>query len=253
MDEHVLIDRLDRVMRIRINREDKKNALTGAMYARMTDALDEAEDDWAIRVVLITGGPRIFTAGNDLNDFLNPNRDSSGPGRFMNALPRFKKPLIAAVNGHAVGVGTTMLLHCDLVYIGRSAKLRMPFIDLGVVPECASSLLLPQLVGAQRAAALLYFGELIDGQEAVRLGLAAEVLADADVEARALERAARLATRAPRAVQETKALLRAGNAPRIAEVLKREGDAFAAALDSPETREAMSAVLEKRAPDASKP
>lgn len=252
MSEHIVVERIGRVMRVRMDRPEKKNALTGAMYAAMADALEQAERDDAVRVVLFTGGPKVFTAGNDLNDFLDPERDASGVGRFLGTLPGFGKPVIAAVNGHAVGIGTTMLLHCDLVYVGKDAKLRMPFVDLGVVPEFASSLLLPQLVGAQRAAELLFFSERFDGKEAKRLGLAAEVLDDDEVQEHALERAQQLAARPPGALRQTKALLRAANADRIAEVVVREGAIFAEALESPEAREAMSAIMEKREPDFSK-
>jgi enoyl-CoA hydratase/carnithine racemase len=252
VSEHIVVEKIERVMRVRMDRPQKKNALTGAMYAAMADALEQAEGDDAVRVVLFTGGPKVFTAGNDLNDFLDPERDASGVGRFLATLPGFSKPVIAAVNGHAVGIGTTMLLHCDLVYVGKDAKLRMPFVDLGVVPEFASSLLLPQLVGAQRATELLFFSERIDGKEAKRLGLAAEVLDDDEVQEHALKRAQQLAARAPGALRHTKALLRAENADRIAEVVAREGAIFAEALKSPEAREAMSAIMEKREPDFSK-
>lgn len=252
MTEHVVVDRLDGVVRVRLQREDKKNALTGAMYARMADVVAEVDRDPSARVLLLTGGPNVFTAGNDLNDFLDPNRDPTGVARFLEALPVCKKPVVAAVNGYAVGIGTTMLLHCDLVYVGRGAKLRMPFVDLGLVPEFASSLLLPRLVGLQRAASLFLLGETMSGQAAFDYGLATEVLDDALVQEHALERATLLAMKAPSAVQQTKSLMRAATADLIGPVIQREGEIFAKALFSEEAREAMTATMEKRAPDFSK-
>ncbi|MDD9947527.1 MAG: enoyl-CoA hydratase-related protein, partial [Myxococcales bacterium] len=132
MESLITTERLGAVMRIRIDREAKKNALTIAMYDRMADAVEQAADNSEIRAILLTGGSKIFTAGNDLNDFLDPKRDGKGVQRFLSALPAIDKPVVAAVNGHAIGIGTTMLLHCDLVYVGRSASLRMPFVELGL-------------------------------------------------------------------------------------------------------------------------
>ena len=172
--------------------------------------------------------------------------------RFLSALPAIDKPVVAAVNGHAIGIGTTMLLHCDLVYVGRSASLRMPFVELGLAPEFGSSRLLPQLVGMQRASSLLLLGEAMSGEDAVRFGLATEVLDDDKVQARALEQAQRFSDLPPSAVRSTKALLRSDVRGALEDAMQREGTVFGAALRSDEAKEAMTAVLEKRPPDFSR-
>ena len=252
MESLITTERLGAVMRIRIDREAKKNALTIAMYDRMADAVEQAADNSEIRAILLTGGSKIFTAGNDLNDFLDPKRDGKGVQRFLSALPAIDKPVVAAVNGHAIGIGTTMLLHCDLVYVGRSASLRMPFVELGLAPEFGSSRLLPQLVGMQRASSLLLLGEAMSGEDAVRFGLATEVLDDDKVQARALEQAQRFSDLPPSAVRSTKALLRSDVRGALEDAMQREGTVFGAALRSDEAKEAMTAVLEKRPPDFSR-
>ncbi|MDH5674999.1 MAG: enoyl-CoA hydratase-related protein [Myxococcales bacterium] len=252
MDDEVKVEADAGVLQVRLNRPSKKNALTSGMYARMADAVQHAQSDPAVRVLLFTGGPKDFTAGNDLVDFLDPARDASAVTRFLKTLPELDKPVVAAVNGYAVGIGTTMLLHCDLVYVGRSAKLRMPFVGLGLVPEFGASLLLPRLVGSQRAASLLLLGETLGGEQAVDLGLATEALADDAVQARALAQARELAARPPDAVQATKKLLRAEIRERLQTVIDKEMHVFAERLRSPEAREAMGATLEKRKPDFSK-
>lgn len=249
--EHVAVESADGVVTVRLQREAKKNALTVAMYAAMADALEQASKDPAVRVVLFTGGARVFTAGNDLQDFLDPGRDGSAVGRFMQALLHFEKPVVAAVNGYAVGIGTTMLLHCDLVYVSREAKLKMPFVDLGLVPEFGSSSLLPSLVGMQRASALLMLADVFSGQEALEFGIATEALDDDRVQERALEQAMRLARKPPAALRQTKALLREATRQTVAPVIDREAALFLEALGSDEAREAMSATLEKRKPSFS--
>jgi enoyl-CoA hydratase/carnithine racemase len=252
MSDDVDVLRDGSVLRLTFNRPAKKNALTHAMYRRLAAALAEAEADAALRVVLLSGGSTTFTAGNDLNDFLAAGRDLGPATEFIAALARATKPLVAAVNGVAVGVGATMLLHCDLVYAGRNASLSFPFLNLGLVPEAGSTVLLPAVVGLRQATKLLYFGDRISGEEAARLGIATEALDDDQVQEQALAQARRLAERPPQALASTRALLRRPLAGLVADALEQERDAFAALLDSAETHEALAAFAEKRPPDFSK-
>jgi enoyl-CoA hydratase/carnithine racemase len=239
---------------LRLNRPEKKNAITHAMYAALADALIEADRDDAVRVVLLCGAGGNFTAGNDLGDFANrPPAFADAPsGRFLRAIAQFKKPLVAAVDGNAVGVGVTMLLHCDLIYASDRAKLRLPFVDLGLVPEAGSSLLLPRLVGHQRASALLLLCDSLDAAGARELGLVNAVLPAAELEAHARQICERLARKAPSALRHTKALLRETQHATVLERIEHEGAIFGAQLRTPEAREAFSAFFEKRAPDFSK-
>jgi len=252
MPGEVEVARDDRVLRITLNRPAKKNALTGAMYATLAAALAEAEADAAIRVVLFSGGSTAFTAGNDLNDFLAAGRDLTGATAFITALAQATKPMVAAVNGVAVGIGATMLLHCDLVYVGRTASISFPFLNLALVPECGSTALLPAAIGLPRATKLLYFGEKISGEEAARMGMVTEAVDDEKVQEHAAAHARLLAQRAPQALTLTRALLRGPFAGAVAEANRRELEAFARLLDSAEAREALTAVKEKRPPDFSK-
>jgi len=255
-DTHIRTEITDGVMVITMDRADKKNALTHAMYDALADAFADAHCNADVRVLLLQAAGDLFTAGNDLNDFMAapPNFDSHDTppvGRFLQALNSTTKPLMMAVNGKAIGIGTTMVLHADLAYAGDDAVFKMPFIDLALVPEAGSSLLLPQLVGPAKAAEWLLLGEAFDAAEAKSAGLVAEVYPAAELQARVLEKARKLASRAPRAVRDTKALLkphRADVAARIAE----EGRLFSAALSSPEFREAVTAFFEKRPADFSK-
>ena len=253
MSEHVTVQRHDKVLEIGLNRPDKKNALTTAMYAQIADTLEAAVDDAGVRVVVFSGSEACFTAGNDLMDFMNnPPADEQSPvTRFLNAIATFPKVLVAAVNGPAVGVGTTMLLHCDLVYAGDNARLQMPFVNLALVPEAGSSLLLPELVGHRRAAELLLLGEPFDAHTARELGLVNEVCAAGETRQRALERAAAVAGKAPEAVRLTKTLLTHGRGEAIMERMRVEGAHFGERLRSPEAREAMQAFMERRTPDFS--
>jgi enoyl-CoA hydratase/carnithine racemase len=252
MNGEIEVVRDEAVLRITFNRPAKKNAITRAMYRAIVAAMAEAEADPAIRVVLFTGGSETFSAGNDLNDFLAADRDLSAATEFLTALARATKPMVAAVNGLAVGVGATMLLHCDLVYVGRGASLSFPFLNLAVVPECASTALLPAAIGLARATKLLYFGEKVSGEEAARLGMVAEAVDDDRVQEHATAQARLLARRPRQALALTRALLRGPFAEAIAEANRRELEGFARQLDSAEAREAMTAVLEKRPPDFSK-
>jgi enoyl-CoA hydratase/carnithine racemase len=252
MSGDVEVSRDDRVLRITLNRPTKKNALTGPMYGAMSSALAEAEADATIRVVLFSGGSAAFSAGNDLNDFLAAGRDLTPATTFITALSQATKPMVAAVSGVAVGIGATMLLHCDLTYVGRTASLAFPFLNLALVPECGSTALLPAAIGLPRATKLLYFGEMISGDEAARLGMVTEAVDDEKVQEHAAAQARLLAQRAPQALMLTRALLRKPFAAAIAEANQRELDAFARLLDSVEAREALTAVKEKRPPDFSK-
>ncbi len=248
----IQVESLDHVLVVRINRVDKKNALTAAMYEDMTSALTRAADDESVHVVLITGGESCFTAGNDIGDFVaNPPTDENSPVmQFLRTLTTFPKPLIAAVNGVAVGIGTTMLLHCDLVYAGEESLFLLPFVDLGLVAEGASSLLLPQLVGWHKACELLMLAEPFDAATALQLGLVNRVLAAAEVEGFALAQANKLAAKAPSALQLTKALMQRPLQDAIAEAIAVEAHHFAAQLRSPEAQAALQAFMQKRRPKA---
>jgi enoyl-CoA hydratase/carnithine racemase len=249
MSDHIRVEIADHVMEITFTRPDKKNALSNAMYGVWADALDLAEADPAIRAVIHTGEGDAFTAGNDLQDFMQvASGMASGPrhvGRVLQNLAKAQKPLIAAVNGLAVGVGTTMLLHCDLVYVAAAAKLTTPFVGLGLVPEAASSLLLPQAIGAKRAYAMFALGEAISGAEAVTFGLANRAFPTA-AEALAAARAAgqALVNRPPQALALTKALMRDGEA--LGALMLKEGALFEQQLRSDEAREAFTAFMERR-------
>ena len=244
----------DGVLRLTLARPEKKNALTLAMYDGLTAALAAAEADAAVRVVLLHGEGGTFTAGNDLLDFLNdpPTGEGSPVFRFLRAVSAFPKPLLAAVAGHAVGLGTTVLLHCDLAWAAPSARFRLPFVDLGLVPEAASSLLLPHTVGPKRAAELLLFGEPFSVEEALRLGLVNGVVAEEALLDHAQERARLLAQKPPEAVRLTKALLRRAHREATADTLGEEGRLFVERLASPEAQEAFAAFAEKRPPDFSR-
>lgn len=252
MTAEVEVVRDGAVLRVTLNRPAKKNAITRAMYAALTAALQQAEADATIRVVLLSGGASTFTAGNDLNDFLAEARDLTTVTGFIAALARATKPLVAAVNGFAVGVGATMLLHCDLVYVGRTASLSFPFLNLALIPECGSTALLPAMIGLSRATKLLYFGDKLSGDEAARQGLVTEAVDDEKVQEHAARQAHLLAQRPPQALMLTRALLRRPYAAAIAEAIERELEGFVRMLDSAEAREALTALLEKRVPDFSK-
>ena len=252
MTDHILRDLKDHILTIRINRPDRKNALTAEMYASMAEAIEEAEADTSIRAVVIVGTEGCFTAGNDLNDFLqNPPKDESAPTfRFIRALVKATVPIIAAVDGPAVGIGTTLLFHCDLVYVTRDAKLLMPFVNLGLVPENAVSYLLPRMLGHTKASELILLGAPISGEQAVELGMANHICEKDALEATAQAAAEQLAEKPPAAVRISKRLLRSylGN---MEDVVQAEIVAFSAALESAEAKEAMTAFFEKRKPDFS--
>lgn len=244
----------DGVLTLTFDRLDRKNAITAAMYQTLADALVAAETDPAIRVIVLAGHESVFTAGNDLEDFMkNPPKDESAPvHQFLKAISTASKPLIASVSGAAVGVGTTMLLHCDLVYASETAKLSMPFAQLGLCPEAASSLLLPQLAGYHRAADKLLFGEPFDANEARELGLVNRVLPAGELDAFVRTQARKLTLLPPASLRATKRLMKEGATLQIAERMSVEGKQFGEMLRAPEAREAFTAFFEKRRPDFSK-
>jgi enoyl-CoA hydratase/carnithine racemase len=242
------------VLQLGFDRIERKNAITAAMYAALAEGLDLAADSAEVRVVVVHGHPTAFTAGNDLGDFLDnpPDGKDSPVYRFLTAISRFPKPLIAAVNGPAIGVGTTLLLHCDLVYAGEGAQFSLPFTSLGICPEAGSSVLLPALAGYARAAEKLLFGEPFGADEAREMGLVNKVLPSAEVLDFALSRAAALARRPITSLLATKRLMRAPLAALGAAAMEEESAAFRRMLKEPAAREAFSAFLQKRQPDFSK-
>jgi enoyl-CoA hydratase/carnithine racemase len=254
MSEHLLIEREQGVLTLRMHRPDKKNALTRAMYSGMAEVLVQADQDKSVRAVLITGGESCFTSGNDLADFIKapPAGLNSEVFQFMQALFEFSKPVVAAVNGPAVGIGTTLLLHCDLVYVGRVAKLKMPFVNLGLCPEYGSSLILPRLLGHARAAELLLLGQSFSGEQAANWGIANQALEDgAQTLAKAREMALRFQQLAPAAVADSKRLMRAPGREELRRVIEEEGALFGQRLRSPEAIEALTAFVQRRTPDFS--
>lgn len=250
MTDDILTKIEDRILTITFNRPDKKNALTAAMYAKMVDAMVDANTNDDVRVILLTGNGDAFTAGNDLLDFRdNPPLGADAPvSRFLRELVHAEKPMIAAVNGIAVGVGLTMLLHCDLVYMANGAGLQAPFVDLALVPEAASSLLLPARVGHARAAEIFMLGKTVGADEAVSMGLANAALAADELEAAALKAAQALAKKAPEAVKQSKRLMR-GDPEVLLERMNVEGQLFGERLQSPELLEAVTAFMQKREPN----
>jgi len=249
---------LNGVATIEIARPEKKNALTVAMYQAMADALNAAQADAAVRAVLITGQPGIFTSGNDIEDFMSrpPGSGSDNANapvfQFMKALVGIDKPVVAAVTGAAIGIGTTMLLHCDLVYVSDEARLAMPFVSLGLVPEFASSLVVPRLMGHVKASEKLLLGDPFTPEEAVDARIANAVLPAGEVVRHARRIAERFNALPPGAVRETKKLLRRAATGEVLETIGVEGALFGARLRSPEAMEAFQAFFQKRAPDFSK-
>lgn len=246
MTADVIVGRDDKILRVTMNRPAKKNALTGAMYDAMREALELADRDDNIRAVLLTGTDGVFTAGNDIGDFLAGTRDEHGSPalRFIHTIALCDTPIIAAVEGNAVGVGTTMLFHCDLVYAAPSAKFRMPFIDLGLVPEAASSMTVPLRVGMAKASEWLLLGDAFDAHEAHRCGVINGVVPTGELIETALNAAKRLAAKPAHALAATRRLMR-GDRQTIRAQMEEESKEFAAALESPEAKAAFSAFLAK--------
>ncbi len=241
---------------IEFNRPEKKNAITSAMYQAMADALRDAESDASVRAILIIGKPEIFTAGNDLEDFMKNSAKSDIGERpvaqFMRNLSQATKPVVAAVAGAAVGIGTTMLMHCDLVYAADNAKFSMPFTQLGLCPEFASSMLFPQIVGYQRAAEKLLLGEAFTAQEALAMGLVNKVLPLDELHGFAQVQAAKLAALPASSLRATKSLMKSSQSAAIGARMLEENKHFGTMLNAPEAKEAFAAFFEKRKPDFTK-
>ena len=255
MSTNVIIETRDRIKRVEIDRADKKNALTVAMYAAMADALVAADADAAVRVILIHGKPDCFTAGNDLKDFLQrpPHSEEEGEAfRFIRTIAATRKPIVAAVGGAAVGIGTTMLLHCELVFAAPDARFQLPFVSLGLVPEAASSFLLPVIAGYQRAAELLLLAQPFGADKALAAGFVTEIIEQDDLLEHAREAAAALAALPPASVQLTKRLMKRSRDVAVSDAMAEEGRLFRERLAGPEAKEAMTAFFEKRKPDFSK-
>jgi enoyl-CoA hydratase/carnithine racemase len=255
MTDHIKTELANGVLTVTLARADKKNAITQAMYAALSEATERARTDDAVRVLMFRGEGDSFSAGNDIGDFIAIGSQTGEPldmsvFRFLKSLADLDKPAVAAVRGRAVGIGLTLLLHCDMVVVAEDALLSAPFINLALAPEAASSMLLPAVLGHQRAFEIFALGEPIDGRTAVAWGLANRAVAADQVEAVAAELAGKLAARAPNSIRKTKRLMR--DAERLWELMKREGEAFGSQMKSPEAMEAFMAFTQKRAPDFSK-
>jgi enoyl-CoA hydratase/carnithine racemase len=240
----VLISRDNNIIRIQLNRPYKKNALTPDMYNALREEIEKADMDTSVHVIYITGSEDSFTSGNDLNTFmLDPTSDAAA--RFIMSIAQAQTPIVAAVNGLAVGVGVTMLLHCDLVYAVDSAVFNFAFIDLGVVPEAASSYLLPQMIGQRRAAELLMLGDRFTAEAACEYGIVNQVVSADELESIAWSKAQQLASKPPQALRQTKMLLKRGNAKAVEETIAFELEIFAERMQSDEVRDIMQAFLER--------
>lgn len=250
----ILVHTEDGVATLSFNRLERKNSITSAMYAAMADAVEQAAADAAVRVLVIQGHETVFSAGNDIGDFLNqPPATADAPVfRFLRGIASFPKPVIAAVSGPAVGIGTTLLFHCDLVYAGDNAAFSMPFVNLGLCPEAASSLLVPQMFGYHRAAEALLLGEPFMAEAALEAGLVNRVLPPTETNGYAQAQARKLAAKPLSALMETKRLMKQGQATRVLEQMAEEGASFGRMLREPAAREAFTAFMEKRKPDFSK-
>lgn len=251
---HILLTKTAGVATLAFNRADKKNAITSAMYQALADGMREAAADTSVRVIVITGLNGVFTAGNDLDDFLrNPPQGTNSPvAQFMAQLRDAEKPVIAAVTGLAIGIGTTLLLHCDLVYAADTARFAMPFTQLGLCPEFASSLLVPQLSGYQQAAEKLLLGEAFIASEAHKMGLVNAVLPPDQLQAHVAAQAAKLVALPAASVRATKRLMKAPLRESIIAVMQSEMQDFTRMLNAPDAKEAFSAFMEKRRPDFSR-
>ena len=244
----------DRVAHIRFDRLDKKNAITADMYRQLGAALSAADTDRQVRAVLLFGTAECFTAGNDVADFLSaPRNPDSSPARALfQALPNMKKPVVAAVGGPAIGIGTTLLLHCDLVYAAPNARFQLPFVPLGIVPEFGSTFLLPRLAGYQRAAELLLLGQPFTAQKALEIGIVTDVVPQEELMKKAEAVALQLAALPPESLRLTKRLLKSRYDQTLTATIEEETRLFTERLSSPEAKEALSAFLEKRKPDFSR-
>lgn len=244
----------ERILTISMNRPERKNALSLAMYATMADVILQANNNTDVRVIVLTGTDEFFTSGNDLLDFMNePQIHEKHPVvRFMRALQDCPKPVVAIVRGHAIGIGTTLLLHCDLVYTAEDARLQLPFVNLGLCPEYASSYLVPRLVGHQKASELFLLGEPFSGAQAAQMGIVTAAVPWDELTVYAKEKIARLAKQPPAAIKRSKALLKESQRGAIENSLQAEFIGFAEGLGSEECKESVTAFFEKRAPDFSR-
>ena len=237
----------ERVARIELARLDKKNAITTEMYVQLAEALAAADADSEVRAVLLHGAKDCFTAGNDLSDFLKRPPGAKSPSwRFFEVLPSLQKPIVAAVGGPAIGIGTTLLLHCDLVYATPETRFQLPFVGLGIVPEFGSTYLLPLLAGYQRAAELMLLGQPFTAEKAREVGIVTAVVPQAELLERAGKAAAALAELPPESIRLTKRLMKSAHAAAVKQQIGEEGRIFVERLASPEAKQAMSAFLEKR-------
>lgn len=250
---NILVTDRDGILGIEISRREKKNAITADMYRAMSEALSHAREQYHVRVALIHGQNDLFTAGNDLGDFLHRKAgDASAAIPFLHLLSAFEKPVVAAVAGDAVGIGTTLLLHCDLVYAADNARFQLPFVNLALCPEAASSLLLPRLAGHQRAAEMLMLGEPFSAQTALDAGIVNAVLPDGQVLDHALQRCGKLTAQPAASLRLTKQLMKRAQQALIRETMNVEAEVFRQRLMSPDAKEAFAAFFEKRKPDFSK-
>ena len=250
----IITERSNGILRVELNRPERKNALTSSMYTRLADIFREADQDEAVRVVLWHAAGNTFCAGNDIVDFLKAQEPGESPqARLMNAFIGFGKPIVAAVQGAAIGGGTTMLTHCDFVYAGESAKFKLPFIDLGLVPEFGSSFSIPARVGHLRAAEMFLLAAPFTAARAAELGLVTRVVPDRDLLATATATAQALAAKPAGALQASKRLLKQASIGQLEAAVKAENQEFAGRLSSAEAKEALTAFLEKRPPNFTHP
>jgi enoyl-CoA hydratase/carnithine racemase len=249
LSEHVRVEKVGGVLAIKLARPKRRNAITVAMYAALAEAIESASTDEDVRVITIRGDGQDFAAGNDLADFLTalPRDNSEIPvWRLLRVLAENQVPLVAAVHGNCVGIGTTFLLHCDLVIAATNARFSMPFVDLALVPEAASSLLLPRLAGRRRAARYLLLGEAFGADEALAIGVASHVVEPAALETALADTVQRLLAKPPGALRATQKLLRHGTRDEIVERMQLESQQFAERLESPEAKQAITAFFESR-------
>ena len=247
----ILTERSGNILRIQLNRPERKNAMTSAMYITLADLLNDAAKEDQIRVVLWHGAGDSFSAGNDIQDFLKnpPGAGESPQARLIKALINFDKPIVVAVQGAAIGGGTTMLTHCDLVFAGESAKFQMPFVNLALVPEFGSSYSIPARIGYLRAAELILLGSRFDAQRAAELGLVTRVIPNQELLAFATDTARKLAEKPPGALQACKRLMRSSTREPLELAVKLENEAFSVCVRSAEAKEAFNAFIEKRKPN----
>ena len=250
---HILMETHGQVLSLRLNRPERRNAMTGEMYSILANAITQAQTDPNIRAICLSGEGKGFCAGNDLGDFMNsPDMSDDSPVlRFLKALSTSEVPLVAAVHGAAVGIGTTVLLHCDLVYATQSTKFALPFVNLGLVPEAGSSLLLPRIMGHVRAAELILLGDVFLADKAYDYGLINAIVSEEELLAKGLSIAKQLAEKPPASLRRSRALLKRATSTEVQETMKIEVEHFSAQLQGPECKEAFTAFFEKRKPDFS--